>query len=171
MSIDERFKSGIIAWLCKNGFANIEVDFEYDFGYAVDDYKGIHCLNIGVEANDNAGNYFEQFLYEYGCEYVGIPYPILALIHELGHVTTISNFSPTEMNLFYLAKQFDHGESEHDWYFRYWEMPDEFAATMWAVDFINNHIDAVEELCNFFIPTWIEMCETIDVFSLVKEAA
>lgn len=171
MTVDRRFKIGIINWLCKNNFSNIDVDFEYDFGYAVDDDLGIHCLNIGVEDNNAAGTFFEQFLYEYGCDYVGIPYPILALIHELGHIATINNFSQTELKLFELAKEFSHGESNHDWFFHYWEMPDEFAATMWAVDFINEHIDAVEELCNFFIPTWIEMCETIDVFSLVKEAA
>lgn len=171
MPIEERFKLGIIKWLCKNNFCNIDIDFEYDFGYAVDDDMGIHCINIGVEANNAVGNYFEQFLYEYGCDYVGIPYPILAFIHELGHVSTLQNFSQFDLKLFELAKQFSHGESDHDWYFRYWEMPDEFEANMWAIDFINNHIDAVEELCAYFAHAWEEMRATIDVFSLVKEVA
>ena len=41
---------------------------------------------------------------------------------------------------------------------------------MWIVDFINNHIEAVEDLCNTFISAWIELHEHVDsMFDLIKE--
>lgn len=170
MTAENRFKNALINWLCKNHMPNIDIGFDYDFGYAVDDDLGIHMINIGVEANEDAGCYFEQFLYEYGCEYCGIPYPILCMLHECGHVNTINQFSDSELFLFDLTKQFDHGESKQEWFNRYWSIPDEFAANMWVVNFINNNIEAVEDLCNTFISAWIELHEHIDsMFDLVKE--
>jgi hypothetical protein len=35
--------------------------------------------------------------------------------------------------------------------FKYWEMPDEFAANIWAVNFINKNISEVERLVNIFL--------------------
>ena len=92
------------------------------------------------------------------------------MLHECGHVNTINQFSDSEIFLFDLGKQFDHGESDQEWLNRYWLIPDEFAANMWVVDFINNHIEAVEDLCNTFSSAWIELHKHIDsMFDLVKE--
>lgn len=167
---ENQFKSNLINWLCANHMPNIDIDFDYDFGYLVDDDFGIHIINIGVEANDEVGSYFEQFLYEYGCEYCGIPYPILCMLHECGHIMTLNRFSETELGLFQFAKQFDHGETDQEWLNKYWMVPDEFAANMWVVNFINNHIEEVEDLCNTFIHGWIALHETVDsMFDLIKE--
>lgn len=146
------FKSTMVNWLCAHGFSNLDIDFEEDFGYAYDDT--VNCINIGTKRFDDVSNYFEQFLYEYGCEYCGIPGPVLSFIHELGHFMTISNFSNEELWFCAFAKKFDHGGTDQEEFFRYWEMPDEFAANMWAVDYINNHIDEVEDLTNTFFNAW-----------------
>ena len=170
MTAENRFKSALINWLCANDMPNIDIDFNYDFGYAMDEELGIHKINIGVANNEDAGRYFEQFLYEYGCEYCGIPYPILCMLHECGHVMTIEQFSDSELFLFELSKQFSHGEEAQEWFNRYWHMPDEFAANMWVVDFINNHIEEVENLCNTFINAWIELRSHVNsMFDLIQE--
>lgn len=170
MTAENRFKSALINWLCQNHMPNIDIDFKYDFGYVMDDELGIHKINIGVAANDNACCYFEQFLYEYGCEYCGIPYPILAFLHECGHVNTVSQFTDIELKFFELMKQFNDEEDEQIWFNEYWQVPDEFAANMWVVDFINNHIDIIENLCDTFINAWIELHKSVHtMFDLIKE--
>ena len=153
MTAVEKFKTDLTNWFNKNGFGNIDLCFGEDFMYVIfdDDSFGVQ---IGVQAYPEEGRYFEQFLYEYGLDYVGIFDPVLSLIHELGHSQTIQYFNAQEQLLCELAKQFNHSTNEQDCYNEYWEIPDEFAANMWAIKFINEHIEAVKELCNIYVNDW-----------------
>jgi len=170
MTAENRFKSVLINWLCSQNMSNIDINFAEDFGYTTDDDLGIHILNIGVIANNEGCNYFEQFLYEYGCEYLGIPYPILAFLHECGHINTLNQFSPSELYLYQITKQFSHDENPYEWYTNYWLLPDEFAANIWVINFINTHIDEVEQLCDIFIHEWIKLRATVNsMLDLIKE--
>ena len=75
-----------------------------------------------------------------------------------------------ELKFFELKKQFNDEENEQIWFNEYWQVPDEFAANMWVVNFINNHIDAVENLCNTFIYAWTELHKSVNsMFDLIKE--
>ena len=153
MTAVEKFKADLANWFNKNGFGNIDLCFGEDFMYIIfdDDSFGVQ---IGVQAYPEEGRYFEQFLYEYGLDYVGIFDPVLSLIHELGHSQTIQYFNAQEQLLCELAKQFNHSTNEQDCYNEYWEIPDEFAANMWAIKFINKHIEAVKELCDIYANDW-----------------
>ena len=164
---EKKFKDALINWLCEHNFANIDIDFELDFGYTYDDITS--CINIGVENIGVVSNYFEQFMYEYGLEYIGIPAPVMCFLHELGHYNTIYSFSSEELWWYAISKEFSHGMSEHDEYFRYWSLPDEFAANMWEINYINSHIEDVEELCNIFCKAWSELITVMNPFDLVKE--
>ena len=105
-------------------------------------------------------------------EYCGICDPALAFLHELGHACTYNYFNDTEKLLYDLTKSFDPGESDMDFLMgHYWMIPDEFAANMWAIDFINNYIEAVKELCYIWTVDWTAMCEEIDVYTLIEEVA
>ena len=40
-----------------------------------------------------------------------------------------------------------------------------------TINFVNNHIDAVEELCEIYATNWTAMCEEVDMWSLIQEVA
>ena len=134
------FHDEIVRWLGRNGFDNVDVSFEMDeFCFNINNY----VINIGSGYEPEAGRLFEQFLYEYGMEYIGFDDSVLSFLHELGHYNTVSNFNDAEL-CFYRAVKFAMDA------FKYWEVPDEMAANMWVVNFVNEKVEAVEELCNIF---------------------
>ena len=161
------FKSVIIKWLCEHDFSNLEIDFANDFGYInTDDLK---CINIGIIPHPIEGNYFEQFLYEYGCDYVDIPYQILCFLHELGHYNTVTNFSDEELWTYYFIKDIDEARISQEEYFKYWEIPDEFAANIWVINYINTHIEAVEELTQKYIIAWNQLIQSNELTDYIEE--
>lgn len=146
------FEKALREWLKKNNF-NCDITFEDDFGYEWD----TNILHIGVLGYENVGRWFEQFLYEYGMDYVGIYDPVLALIHELGHYSSLGDFEPEELMLLGFIKDLDNERmSNQEFMNEYWELPDEFAANMWAINFVNENIEAVEDLCNIYLYYWDE---------------
>ena len=147
------FEKELKNWFDKNHF-DCAIDFNDVFAY---DYEK-HIVYVGVIEFANAGYWFENFLYEYGMEYIGIPAPVLCLLHEIGHHMTIEYFSDQELTICSFIKMMMEAERESDiqHMFEYWEVADEFSANMWAVNFINNFIEDVEELCNIYINYWNE---------------
>ena len=145
------FEKAVRSWLKKNNI-DCNICFEDDFGYQIDN----NTIHIGIMEYENVSHWYEQLLYEYGLDYVGILAPVLAFTHEIGHYMTINNFTKEELLICHLTKQFMNSEDEHDWFNKYWEVPDEFAANIWAINFINNNIEAVEELCNIYVNYWEE---------------
>ena len=170
MTAVEKFKTDLTNWLNKNGFEDVNLCFGEDFECVIfdDDSFGVQ---VGVQAYPEVSRYFEQFLYEYGLSYTGIFDPVLCFIHELGHSQTIRYFNAQEQLLCELAKQFNHSTNEQDCYNEYWEVPDEFAANMWTVNFINNHIEAVEELCDIYARDWAEMFKDITIEDFLQRVA
>ena len=144
----KEFHDEIVKWLGRNGFDNVDVCFDFDsFGYNPNTY----VINIGVGYESEAGRLFEQFLYEYGMKYIGFYDSVLAFLHELGHYNTIYHFNSDDLFCYYAIKALT------DDPFKYWETPDEMAANVWVIDFINKKVEVVEELCNIFLRyEWIE---------------
>lgn len=148
------FEIKLHKWLKENNFT-CDVQFDDDFGY--DMQKNI--LYIGMYGYPEVSRWFEQFLYEYGMEYTGIYDPVLCLLHELGHTRTIYNFSEKELQFFNFMKVMTEDErmENAEVMFQYWEMPDEFAANIWAINFINDYINKVAELCEIYRLYWNEV--------------
>lgn len=145
-----KFEVELNCWLRKNGFV-CDVEFDDDFGYD----RLTNTLIVGTIDYAEIGVWFDQFLYEYGAEYCGIFSSVLSLLHELGHKMTIGSFSDDELIVYDTFKNLMEDRMEnYNMMYLYWEMPDEFAANAWVVDFINGNIDAVEELCNIYISYW-----------------
>ena len=166
-----KFKNTLMDWLNENNIPSLYVDYETDFGYAINEEdENIRCLNIGVEAvPKNVSKYLEQFFYEYGCEYVDIPTPILCFLHEVGHHMTIGNFRPIDLIFCDIAKGTIDDSDDFDFYYHYWIINDEMSANMWAINFINNHIEEVEKLCVVFAQGWNAICKEINPFELIEE--
>ena len=171
MTAIENFRSTIINWLCSHGFSNIDIDFEKDFGYAIDPDSNIRYINIGIEDFEDTNNYFSQFLFEYGLKYLKISAPVLAFFHELGHHMTLNSFTDEEIWLCFFAKGFDNVGSEQDWYTNYWLIGDEFAANAWEINYINSHIEDVKEFCNIFEKAWSAIFEETTMEDFLNEVA
>lgn len=151
------FKSEVVQWLCDNGFSSLGVELNSDFCYSTGEDTDFNCvgecvINVGIDRFDEIDNWFEQFLYEYGLEWMDLG-RVLPFIHELGHHNTIYSFSNSERLAMYYSKFriFSDEEVTIEEMFKYWETPDEFAANVWAVNFINENISEVERLVNIFL--------------------
>ena len=66
-----------------------------------------------------------------------------ALLHELGHHHTITSFTREELRKCY-KKRFRIRKTHAT--LPYYNLPDEYAATAWAVGYANSHINEVKEL-------------------------
>lgn len=140
------FEDELKNWLDKNGFGEIEVfdDDEFLFDIATNE------IHFGV-VSTSEGIWFAQFAYEYGMKHDNIVPEVLAFLHEIGHYKTIKCFDNTDLENDTAAK-FVLGMNGYsqDTMVAYWELPMEFAANVWAIDFVNNNIDAVEEICGIY---------------------
>jgi len=149
------FEKNIVGWLEYNNF-DVGVMFEEDFGYD----RESNTLHIGTLAYEDVCRWFEQYLYEFGMEYTGVYDPVLCLLHELGHYKTIDDFSEEELMVYDFAKNMLDDRMEiQEVMNKYWDSPDEFAANMWVVNYVNLHIDAVEALCEIYWKYWNEFVE------------
>ena len=138
-----KIEGALRKWLHDNEI-NCDIDFDDDFCYDAAANK----VTIGKKYNSDVRVLFEQFLYEYGMEYVGFDFYTLGFLHEIGHIFSYSNFSFIELVYCSMDKLFIDGSDDA---FCYWEIDDEFAANVWAINFINEHIEAVEKLINIFL--------------------
>jgi len=133
-------------WLIKNGINNIEVALNIDNFFDTD--KNI--INFSLKPLLQTDCYFRQFIHEYGCTKENIPSLVLHFLHEVGHVMTIHKFSEDELFHFRISRIF-FGFEEHSKFelaFNYWESPEEFAANIWTINFINNNFQEVQYLIN-----------------------
>ena len=139
------FKSALSEWMHKIG-VDCDIKMDDEFAYNVTN----NTLLIATEKNSEVECYLEQFFYEYGADYVGYGFFVLGILHELGHYFTLSSFDTEELLLCKIKKMLVNGETMYKTACEYWETPDEFAANIWAINFINHHTAAVDELANIF---------------------
>ena len=139
-------------WLDKNGFVGLDVIDDDEFMCDIDE----HIVHFGI-VSTSEGVWFEQFEYEYGMEYCGIMPDVLAFLHEVGHDCTSKYFNLEDRINDSSAKFIlSLNDDNHSRMIQYWELPMEFAANMWVVDFVNHHIEAVEELCGIYLKYYEE---------------
>lgn len=71
---------------------------------------------------------------------------LLAFMHELGHHETLDNIDDADYNYSADIKE-TLGTTDEDC-LTYYNLPDELAATRWAINYINNHREEIAELWN-----------------------
>ena len=141
MTNSEKFCKELELWCGRAGLQGVKVELDDSFHFDCGD----EILYFGMESYQPIINDFEEFLYEYGCEYYGICAPTLCMIHEVGHGFTKNSFNDTDMFLNWLNGM----ECEDN--FSYWHLPMEFSANMWEINFINSHIDKVQDLTKIIL--------------------
>ena len=162
MKATELFQKHLVKWLCKNGCSNLDVFFDSEFYYIVNNDTDARAVSIGILTPQTQLDWYKQFLYEYGNIQTSILDIILPFMHEVGHYFTSDNFSDFEQGLFDVIKSIEIGEidnqkSQED----YWLIPNEMAANVWAINFINTHQNAMEELNKIFLMYWEDMIAEI----------
>lgn len=146
------FRNGIIDWLHKYGFTNVKsVVCHTDSAYDMEN----HEIRIGLEKIENVDEWFEEFLIERGLGWENIPSPVLQFLHELGHSQTVHDYTQEQLMMCRFLKDFiGPTDVSKESAIKYWKIMDELAANEWLINFANKEIDAIAELCQWFIDHW-----------------
>ena len=154
------FKNGIMDWLKKNKIEDNVSELIFNDTFYFD--WANNTVAIGVNDLEDAGKWFEEFLIDRGMEWTGILSPVLGLLHEVGHSKTVYTFDETRRFMCRVLKDLLGPTNESkDASFDYWNIEDEAAANDWVISFVNEHIAAVEELCQYFIDNWEDSLDDV----------
>ena len=137
----------VLVKFLKNHNIKCKVNLDTDFFY----YYETNEIGYSVLVTERTANLFPSFTKKLGLKYE-VPIFILCFLHEVGHYFTFENFEEDELYK-YRDIKVKLGDSDED-FEKYYNIPDELAATMWAIDFINNNPQDIEnldkELCKAF---------------------
>lgn len=161
MGVINKFNDALSLWMNNHGFTNIDFVEGEDFCY----YYEKHTIQWGLLTNEKIDNYFLQFFYEYGLNTSCLTPFTMSLLHELGHYMTLSNFSNNEAEQDSYAKSMNVSDGSIDSQYWYWELPTEFAANMWAINWANTHPQEFEELrllCKDYVMAIAEDANTME---------
>ena len=143
-TIINKFLEEFDAW-CGVGpeFAYWTCDSKIDYSFATP--------NIGTQ-------YFMENLANIAPDIKCDPF-LISLLHELGHHETGHMFEEVEDLLFRKRKESmavklttASEEEARDLHFKYFNMPDEYEATMWAVNYMRNNTEKVAKFWNELQP-------------------
>ena len=143
MGVIHDFNRDLSLWINKNIAPNIDVVEGEDFCY----YYHKQVVQYALLHNEKTDNNFLQFFDEYGLNYSAISPFVISLLHELGHAVTMSSFTEKEYEEDEQIKRnmvIPHSTIDSNYW--YWELPIEFAANMWAINWANEHFNEVTEL-------------------------
>ena len=148
MDMVQHMLHDVNAWIARQGWDNLGVKIGEEFEYGPED--NLIVLPIFYNEADNVTDtLLAQFLYEYGLDkmYIKDMYTI-SFLHEIGHYFTLGQFTEEEW-WEYIYQQEHKMPQITDNYLRnftYWELPVEFAANMWLINWIEQHPDEFQEL-------------------------
>lgn len=137
---EELINNAFNSWLEKYGFSARVYGLDNEFLYFPEDDEITYSFVYVQEVEKS----WEQFFLDLGCRYELSSF-WTSFFHELGHSETISQLTKDELE--YSAQRAVVANNAE-----YFELPREFIATKWAVNFINNEIDKVEELIDLLNP-------------------
>lgn len=140
---------------------NIYVTFDKTFYYNYD-LETIAIATNCEELPPQFPDWLIETLTELGLMWEDLPWPLLAFLHEAGHSQTVNQYSNDEKKEYYYAKLFISWDSRYtkkEQQLAYWRVKDELAANIWAVNFANTNIKAIEELIAIFMTYWNDVLE------------
>lgn len=146
MKLVSNFNRALSIWFARHGISNLEFTEGEDFCY----YPETHAVQWGMLLNDEQENMYAQFMYEYGLKREVNPF-VISLLHEVGHFMTIHQLGEETVQFDHVAKEIAAGaatEVDINSHYWYWELDTEFAANMWAIEWVRNHPAELQELHN-----------------------
>lgn len=122
--------------------------FGTDFAYLY--YKRIVVWTLAVTQQNDID--FQNFFESLGCN-VKCDVFLYSLLHEIGHSQTLDDINEEDYAYALDRKAEPLTNAE------YFRLPDEIAATQWAVDFLNEHTEEVREFWEEFVPLVMKFYE------------
>lgn len=166
MGLVGKFNEDLSLWFNAHGIPNLEFVEGEDFCY----YHNHYTIQWGFFGNPKTDGHFMQFMHEYG---VDSPYPVnaftMSLLHEVGHYMTFHNFSEEARDTDRVAKENCTLNSSIETDYWYWELPTEFAANMWAIDWTNEHPTWVDELTKFCTKRMLEIIDNENILAQLTD--
>lgn len=150
MGLISDFNKALTNWCLEQGFGEINFEPCEEFCY----YYKSNTIAWEVITDDEMDNQFRQFLYEYGLNYDIYEPFCMSLLHEIGHLMTIPYFSTDEFEEYEASLKVRPASREIENSYWYWELPLEFSANMWAINWANNHMEEFQRLhylCKYHI--------------------
>lgn len=126
--------------------AELGTDFAYFYTKSIAQYA--------LVVSDNSNERFMNFVHSLAPE-LSIDVFLISWLHEVGHHLTLDDIEDDEAAYSRDVKE-TLGSSAED-YITYFNLPDEIAATTWAINFIKNNADAVAALWNVIQPLIINI--------------
>lgn len=165
MGIVHNFNKALSLWFNSHDIPNLEFVEGEDFCF----YVSENTVQWGMFDTPKVDNHFQQFFYEYGLksEY-NHPF-FISLIHEVGHAMTMPAFSREEKDNDIAAKENNKSESSIETDYWYWELPTEFAANMWAINWINNNSVLAQELYDLCMNYLSEIFNNGDILNQLED--
>jgi len=147
----EKFNNCLEQWLNQQNIYNITVSEGFDFCY----YYEINEIQWGMIVDERVSVPLGQFFIKHGLKKQNLDMYdriTLSFLHEVGHVMTKHLFDVEQDNDFECRSLDDH-----------WNMPIEYAATKWAIDWINEHYQSYNDLYNLFKAMFIQILNGDDL--------
>ena len=133
-------------------FVNM-IDESIDLVYGDDFYVDIpeEEITYTFKSYPETDELFSRFVKETFHEEINVF--LISLLHEVGHIMTYSEEMHQERAFLYYALQLDYNpDEEEEFNMAYFNIPSEYAATEWGVNFYRNN----REMCDNFIA---ELCK------------
>lgn len=165
MGLVSKFNKDLSLWFEAHGIPSLEFVEGEDFCY----YPEPHTIQWGFFGNSKTDEHFMQFMYEYGLRSREINSFTISLLHEIGHYMTLHCFSKEIRETDRVAKENCISDGTISTNYWYWELPTEFAANMWAIDWANSHPDEVVELTTFCKNRIIEIVDDENVLAQLTD--
>ena len=115
--------------------------FSNQFAFLNDTDTVLWTLATGKTSAEKFAKFFEDC----GCN-VKADIFLYSILHEIGHSQTMEQISEMDWNYSQDMKQTELTDEE------YFNLPDEIAATKWAVDYLNNNTEDVKAFWDTFVP-------------------
>lgn len=122
-------------------------------------------ISWSLLVTEDADKYFQSFLNENFPDITADTF-IWSLLHEVGHHETIDDWTPEEQKEFDAKKDFIEelykAKQDKKISYLYFNLPDEYAATCWAAEYIRENPEEIEALLG-------ELKEVAKVFYKLNE--
>ena len=141
--MDRKMKSGIKDFLREVNPA-VKVRFQ-DYELEVNIYE--ETVYVGQSIDKRADKYFMEYIESLNPEAKDLNPTLISLLHELGHIETWTEEELDDKDFIFGVLQyayqdvdlFEHEEILKDYCFKYFNIPLERNATLWAIDFALSH--------------------------------
>ena len=159
MKVTNIFLDLLISWLERYGVDDLAVGIDNEFCYNLENNQ----ITIGVLDFPQVNEWTEEYWRKLGLDWIDLNPLVLKFLHELGHHFTLGQFSELDLLLLNLSKptiDLDAADAKEKM-IKYWETPDEDAATRWAIQFIHDEGERVGELQDLFNICWNSVLDEV----------